>query len=88
MWRSHPRFPLSMHGAPGTMNPLLARKSVSFSDSGFPCTEARVIKGQRENTGTLQPTLTQLFIQVLHHLTSHDLQIVHFLLPLQFFSKP
>ena len=34
----------STHGTPGTMTPLLARKTVAFYDSGFP-TEARVIRG-------------------------------------------
>ena len=41
--RSRPQSPRSAHGTPGTMTPLLARKSVAFSDSGFPYTEARVI---------------------------------------------
>ena len=40
---SRPQFPQSTHGTPGTMTPLLARKTVAFYDSGFP-TEARVIK--------------------------------------------
>ena len=39
---SRPQFPQSTHGTPGTMTPLLARKTVAFYDSGFP-TEARVI---------------------------------------------
>ena len=43
MSRSRPQFPRSTHGTPGTMTPLLARKSVAFSDLGFPYTEARVI---------------------------------------------
>ena len=43
------------------------------------------IKGQIETMCSLQPTLTRLFIQVLHHLTSRDLQILHFLLPIRFF---
>ena len=38
---SRPQFPQSTHGTPGTMTPLLARKTVAFYDSGFP-TEARV----------------------------------------------
>ena len=38
---SRPQFPQSTHGTPGTMTPLLARRSVAFYDSGFP-TEARV----------------------------------------------
>ena len=43
---SRPQIPQSTHGMPGTMTPLLARKTVAFYDSGFP-TEARVItKGQ------------------------------------------
>ena len=33
---SSPQFPRSMHGTPGTMTPLLARKTVAFSDLGFP----------------------------------------------------
>ena len=40
---SRPQFLQSTHGTPGTMTPLLARKTVAFYDSGFP-TEARVIK--------------------------------------------
>ena len=40
---SRPQFPRSKHGTPGTMRPLLARKSVAFYDSGFPDMEARVI---------------------------------------------
>ena len=40
---SRPQFPQSTHGTPGTMTPLLARKTVAFYDSSFP-TEARVIK--------------------------------------------
>ena len=36
---SRPQFPQSTHGTPGTMTPLLARKTVAFYDSGFP-TEA------------------------------------------------
>ena len=40
---SRPQFPQSTHGTPGTMTPLLARKTVAFYDSGFP-TEARVIR--------------------------------------------
>ena len=39
---SRPQFPQSTHGTPGTMTPLLARKTVAFYDPGFP-TEARVI---------------------------------------------
>ena len=39
---SRPQFPLSTHGTPGTMTPLLARKTVAFYDSGFPM-EARVM---------------------------------------------
>ena len=39
---SRPQFPQSTHGTPGTMTPLLARKTVAFYDSGFPM-EARVI---------------------------------------------
>ena len=39
---SRPQFPQSTHGTPGTMTPLLARKTVAFYDSGFP-TGARVI---------------------------------------------
>ena len=38
---SHPQFPQSTHGTPGTMTPLLGRKTVAFYDLGFP-TEARV----------------------------------------------
>ena len=38
---SRAQFPQSTHGTPGTMTPLLARKTVAFYDSGFP-TEARV----------------------------------------------
>ena len=44
MSRSRPQFPRSTHRTPGTMTPLLARKSVAFSDLGFPYTEARVIR--------------------------------------------
>ena len=56
MSRSRPKFPWSTpgtygtpgtpgtYGTPGTMTPLLARKSVAFSDLGFPYTEARVIR--------------------------------------------
>ena len=44
---SRPQFPQSTHGTPGTMTPLLARKSVAFYDSGFP-TEARVKIAQNE----------------------------------------
>ena len=40
---ARPQFPQSTHGTPGTMTPLLARKTVAFYDSGFP-TEARVIR--------------------------------------------
>ena len=43
MLRSRPQFTRSTHGTPGTMTPILARKSVAFSYSGFPYTEARVI---------------------------------------------
>ena len=43
MSHSRPQFPRSTHRTPGTITPLLARKSVAFSDSGFPYTEARVI---------------------------------------------
>ena len=39
---SHPKFPLSMHGTPGTMTPLLATKPLAFYDSGF-LSQARVI---------------------------------------------
>ena len=39
---SRPQFPQSTHGTPGTMTPLLARKTVAFYGSGFP-TEARVM---------------------------------------------
>ena len=42
---SRPQFSQSTHGTPGTMTPLLARKTVAFYDSGFP-TEARVISYQ------------------------------------------
>ena len=49
MSRSRPQFPRSTHGTPWTMSPLLARKSVAFSDSGFPYTEARVIKHKAES---------------------------------------
>ena len=38
---SRPQFPQPTHGTPGTMTPLLARKTVAFYDSGFP-SEARV----------------------------------------------
>ena len=41
---SRPQFLRSTHGTPRTMTPLLARKTVAFSDSGFPYTEARVIR--------------------------------------------
>jgi len=43
-WRphSHPQFPRSTHGTPGTMTPLLATKSLAFYDTGVP-SEARVI---------------------------------------------
>ena len=44
MLRCRPQLPRSTHGTPGTMTPLLARKSVAFYDSGSPYTEARVIK--------------------------------------------
>ena len=40
---SRPQFLQSTHGTPGTMTPLLARKTVAFYDSGFPA-EARVKK--------------------------------------------
>ena len=30
------QFPWSPHGTPGTMTPLLAKKTVAFSDLGFP----------------------------------------------------
>ena len=46
---SRPQFPQSTHGTPGTMIPLLARKTVAFYDSGFP-TEARVIRGRQTNS--------------------------------------
>ena len=39
---SRPQFTQSTHGTPGTMTPLLARKTVAFYDSGF-AMEARVI---------------------------------------------
>ena len=44
MSRSRPQFPRSTHGTPGTMTPVLETKTVAFSDSGVPYTEARVIK--------------------------------------------
>ena len=31
---SRPQFPQSTHGTPGTMTPVLARKTVAFYDSG------------------------------------------------------
>ena len=40
---ARPQFLRSTHGTPGTMTPFLARKTVAFSDLGFPYTEARVI---------------------------------------------
>ena len=43
---SRPQFPQSTHGTPGTMTPVLARKTVAFYDSGFPM-EARVINSLR-----------------------------------------
>ena len=57
LWRdtchSRPQFPQSTHGTPGTMTPLLARKTVAFYDSGFP-TEARVkIPSHANKTGSL-----------------------------------
>ena len=45
---SRAQFPQSTHGTPGTMTPLLARKTVAFYDSGFP-TEARVINHEQKH---------------------------------------
>ena len=55
---SRPQFPQSTHGTPGTMTPLLARKTVAFYDSGFP-TEARVIRKQINSCGLRQAFLDQ-----------------------------
>ena len=54
---SRPQFPQSTHGTPGTMTPLLARKTVAFYDSGFP-TEARVIIPSEQPSADLQINLT------------------------------
>ena len=56
--RSRPQFPRSTHGTPGTMTPLLARKSVAFYDSGSLYTEARVIRDRRVNEIMNKKTLS------------------------------
>ena len=65
---SRPQFPQSTHGTPGTMTPLLARKSVAFYDSGFP-TEARVIKEGHTHVCMIA---SRLFVSELHE---HELLI-------------
>ena len=58
---SRPQFPQSTHGTPGTMTPLLARKTVAFYDSGFP-TEARVTSRLYEKKNAIYFFQISLFV--------------------------